>query len=193
MPGYTHLQRAQPVLFAHHLLAYHDMLERDGERFADCRRRADVLPLGAGALAGTTFPIDPVARRARAALRAGRDQQPRRRLRPRLRRRVPGGGGDHRWRTSRASPRSWCSGRRRSSASSRLPDDFATGSSIMPQKKNPDVAELVRGKTGRVYGDLVALLTDHEGRCRSRTTAICRRTSRRSSTPSTPCKARSRC
>src|SRR3954447_15031093 len=59
MPGYTHLQRAQPVLFAHHLLAYHDMLERDSERFADCRRRADVLPLGAGALAGTTFAIDP--------------------------------------------------------------------------------------------------------------------------------------
>jgi argininosuccinate lyase len=158
MPGYTHLQHAQPVLFAHHLLAYHDKLERDGERFADCRRRADVLPLGAGALAGTTFPIDPeqVARELRFA-------------------RVATNSLDA------VSERDFiveflAAGAITATHLSRLaeelvlwsssefgfvtfPDDFATGSSIMPQKKNPDVAELVRGKTGRVYGNLMAMLT----------------------------------
>lgn len=158
MPGYTHLQHAQPVLFAHHLLAYHEQLERDGERFADCRRRADVLPLGAGALAGTTFPIDPeqVARELRFAKVANNS-------------------------LDAVSERDFiveflAAGAITATHLSRLaeelvlwsssefgfvtfPDDFATGSSIMPQKKNPDVAELVRGKTGRVYGNLVAMLT----------------------------------
>ena len=158
MPGYTHLQHAQPVLFAHHLLAYHEKLERDGERFADCRRRADVLPLGAGALAGTTFPIDPeqVARELRFS-------------------RVANNSLDA------VSERDFvveflAAGAILATHLSRLaeelvlwsssefgfitfPDDFATGSSIMPQKKNPDVAELVRGKTGRVYGNLMAMLT----------------------------------
>ena len=162
MPGYTHLQRAQPILFAHHLLAYHEKLERDSERFSDCRRRADVLPLGAGALAGTTFPIDPeqVARELRFA-------------------RVSTNSIDA------VSERDFIVELLAASAilathlsrlaeeiilwsSSEfgfisLPDDFATGSSIMPQKKNPDVAELVRGKTGRVYGNLIAMLTILKG------------------------------
>jgi len=162
MPGYTHLQRAQPVLFAHHLLAYHEKLERDGERFADCRRRADVMPLGAGALAGTTFPIDPeqVARELRFA-------------------RVATNSIDA------VSERDFIAEFLAAAAIlaihlSRLaeeivlwssaefgfltfPDEFATGSSIMPQKKNPDVAELIRGKTGRVFGNLMALLTILKG------------------------------
>jgi argininosuccinate lyase len=162
MPGYTHLQRAQPVLFAHHLLAYHEKLERDGERFSDCRRRADVMPLGSGALAGTTFPIDPdqVARELRFA-------------------RVATNSIDA------VSERDFIVEFLAASAMlathlSRLaeeiilwsstefgfvsvPDEFATGSSIMPQKKNPDVAELVRGKAGRVYGNLVAMLTILKG------------------------------
>jgi argininosuccinate lyase len=162
MPGYTHLQRAQPVLFAHHLLAYHEKLERDGERLADCRRRADVMPLGAGALTGTTFPIDPehVARELRFA-------------------RVAANSIDA------VSERDFvvellaaaailaahlsCLAEEIVLWSSAefgfltLPDEFATGSSIMPQKKNPDVAELVRGKTGRVYGNLMAMLTVSKG------------------------------
>ena len=162
MPGYTHLQRAQPVLFAHHLLAYHDKLERDAERLADCRRRADVMPLGAGALAGTTFPIDPrqVAHELRFARIASnsldavseRDfviefQAAAAILMTHLSRLAE---EIVLWSSSEFDFVS-------------LPDEFATGSSIMPQKKNPDVAELVRGKTGRVYGNLVAILTVMKG------------------------------
>jgi len=162
MPGYTHLQRAQPVLLAHHLLAYVFMLERDRERYADGRRRLDVCPLGAAALAGTTVPID------RHAL-----------------------ARDLGFRT--ASPNSIDAVADRDfaleflSASAilavhlsrlaeelvlwataefgfvELPDTYATGSSIMPQKKNPDVAELVRGKAGRVIGDLMGLLAVMKG------------------------------
>ncbi len=158
MPGYTHLQHAQPVLFAHHLLAYHEKLERDGERFADCRRRADVMPLGAGALAGTTFPIDPeaVARELRFArvannsLDAVSDRD--------FIIEFLAGGAITATHLSRLAEELvlWSSSE---FGFITLPDDFATGSSIMPQKKNPDVAELVRGKTGRVYGNLMAMLT----------------------------------
>ena len=158
MPGYTHLQHAQPVLFAHHLLAYHEKLERDAERFADCRRRADVLPLGAGALAGTTFPIDPeqVARELRFARVANNslDAVSERDFVVEF----LAAGAILATHLSRLAEELvlWSSSE---FGFITLPDDFATGSSIMPQKKNPDVAELVRGKTGRVYGNLMAMLT----------------------------------
>jgi argininosuccinate lyase len=162
MPGYTHLQRAQPVLLAHHLLAYVFMLERDRERFEACRRRADVLPLGAGALAGTAFPID---REALArdlgfaavspnSLDAVSD-------RDYLIEFLAAAAitGMH---TSRlaADLTLWATAE---FGFVELSDEFATGSSMMPQKKNPDVAELIRGKSGRLYGDLVALLTTMKG------------------------------
>src|SRR4029079_4269186 len=161
-PGYTHLQHAQPVLFAHHLLAYHEKLERDGERFADCRRRADVLPLGAGALAGTTFPIDPeqVARELRFSrvatnsLDAGSERD--------FILEFLAAAAILATHLSRLAEEIvlWSSAE---FGFISLPDEFATGSSIMPQKKNPDVAELVRGKTGRVYGNLMAMLTIMKG------------------------------
>ncbi|MFT5988121.1 MAG: argininosuccinate lyase [Marinobacter psychrophilus] len=162
MPGFTHLQTAQPVTFGHHLLAWYEMLVRDGERLQDCRKRVNVMPLGAAALAGTTYPID----RAMTAKLLGFD---------------------------RASENSLDSVSDRDFAIefcsfaallmthlSRfseelvlwtcaqfdfidLPDRFCTGSSIMPQKKNPDVPELVRGKTGRVNGHLISLLTLMKG------------------------------
>jgi len=162
MPGYTHLQRAQPVLFAHHLLAYHEKLERDGERFSDCRRRADVLPLGAGALAGTTFAIDPdqVARELRFA-RVATNSIDAVSERDFIVEFLAAAAilATH---LSRLAEEIilWSSAE---FGFVSLPDDFATGSSIMPQKKNPDVAELVRGKTGRVYGNLVAMLTILKG------------------------------
>ncbi len=162
MPGYTHLQRAQPILFAHHLLAYHEKLERDSERFADCRRRADVMPLGAGALAGTTFPIDPeqVARELRFARVATNslDAVSERDFIVEL----LAASAILAIHLSRLAEEIilWSSSE---FGFVSLPDDFATGSSIMPQKKNPDVAELVRGKTGRVYGNLVAMLTIMKG------------------------------
>jgi argininosuccinate lyase len=162
MPGYTHLQPAQPVLLAHHLLAYVEMLGRDRERLRDCLERMDVLPLGSGALAGTTFPID----RALVARRLGFA-------------RVSANSMDA------VSDRDFAIEFLADAAIlgmhlSRfaedlvlwntqefgfvtLPDAFATGSSIMPQKKNPDVAELVRGKAGRLYGNLVTLLTALKG------------------------------
>ena len=121
MPGYTHLQRAQPITFAHHLLAYAHMLCRDVTRLEDCRARMNECPLGSGALAGTTYPIDRFA----TAGELGFD-------------RPMGNSLD---------------------GVIDLDDAYSTGSSIMPQKKNPDVAELVRGKTGRVYGSLMSLLT----------------------------------
>ncbi len=162
MPGYTHLQRAQPVLFAHHMLAYFHMLERDRSRFQDCYRRADILPLGSGALAGVPYPTD----REFLARELG---------------------------FSRVSPNSmdavsdrdfiveyhacaaicmmhlsrlaeelvlWSS---QEFGFIRLADDYTTGSSIMPQKRNPDFAELARGKTGRVYGNLMGILTVLKG------------------------------
>ena len=162
MPGFTHLQVAQPVTFGHHMLAYFEMFERDRERLADCRRRLNRLPLGSAALAGTTFPID----RSRVARELGFDD-------------ICANSIDavsdrdfaiefcacaaivmvHLSRLAEelviwASPRF---------GFVRLPDRFCTGSSIMPQKKNPDVPELVRGKAGRVFGHLVALLAIMKG------------------------------
>jgi len=162
MPGYTHMQRAQPVLLSHHLLAYVEMLLRDADRFSDNMKRLNRLPLGACALAGTTFPID----RDLVAKELGFDG-------------IVGNSIDA------VSDRDFAI--EFLSASSilimhlsrlaeelvlwtteefrfiELPDAFTTGSSIMPQKKNPDVAELVRGKTGRVYGNLFSLLTIMKG------------------------------
>jgi argininosuccinate lyase len=162
MPGYTHLQRAQPVLFAHHLLAYHEKLERDGERFSDCRRRADVMPLGAGALAGTTFPIDPqqVARELRFA-RVATNSIDAVSERDFIVEFLAAAAilATHLSRLAEEIVL-WSS---TEFGFVTLPDEFATGSSIMPQNKHPDVAELVRGKTGRVYGNLMAMLTILKG------------------------------
>ncbi len=162
MPGYTHLQHGQPMLFAHHLLAYVEMLERDHARFADCRRRALRSPLGAGALAGSAFPID----RAAVAKDLGFDGIVENSVdavsdRDALLEFLSGAAivMMHLSRLAEElvlwSTREW--------GFVEIGDSFATGSSIMPQKKNPDMAELVRGKTGRVYGDLVALLTTMKG------------------------------
>jgi argininosuccinate lyase len=158
MPGYTHLQHAQPVLLAHHLMAYYEMFQRDEERFADCLKRANVLPLGSAALAGTSFPINMewtakylrFPRITRNSLDAVSDRDyliefnaaaailmmHMSRLAEEL----------ILWSTSEF-------------AFIEISDAFCTGSSIMPQKKNPDVPELMRGKTGRVYGNLMSLLT----------------------------------
>jgi argininosuccinate lyase len=162
MPGYTHLQPAQPVLFAHHLLAYVEMLERDAERLSDCRRRTNVLPLGSGALAGTTFPIDRASvARALGFSRASQNSLDAVSDRDFAAELLAAGAilGMH---LSRLADEIvlWSS---QQFAFVELPDSFATGSSMMPQKKNPDVAELVRGKTGRLYGNLVALLTTLKG------------------------------
>ena len=162
MPGYTHLQRAQPVLLAHHLLAYVDMFERDCERFADCSGRLNVLPLGSGALAGTTFPID----RAYVAKLLGF---------PRVSKNSIDAVSDRDFLLEFLAAASilfvhlsrlaeelvlWSS---QEFAFIELPDGYCTGSSMMPQKKNPDVPELIRGKTGRVFGHLLALLTIMKG------------------------------
>jgi argininosuccinate lyase len=158
MPGYTHLQPAQPVLFAHHLLAYVEMLERDGDRLVDCRKRTNVLPLGCGALAGTTFPIDRafVARELEfsAVSENSLDTVSDRDFVVEF---LSAGAllGMHLSRFAEEIVL-WSS---QQFAFIELPDAFATGSSMMPQKKNPDVAELIRGKTGRLYGNLVSLLT----------------------------------
>ncbi len=158
MPGYTHLQRAQPLLFGHHLLAYYEMLARDRGRLEDCFRRVNVMPLGAGALAGTVLPID----RAFTARKLGfgalcensvdavsdRDFAVE----------FVAACAQIMMHLSRLSEELvlWSSAE---FGFITIGDAFTTGSSIMPQKKNPDVAELTRGKTGRVYGSLVALLT----------------------------------
>ena len=162
MPGYTHLQRAQPVLFSHHMLAYYEMLERDKGRLEDCLKRLNVLPLGAGALAGTTFPID----REAVARELGFEGVTRNSI---------DSVSDRDFSIEFLSASSiimmhlsrfaeelilWSSSE---FDFIELPDSFCTGSSIMPQKKNPDVPELVRGKTGRVYGDLISLLTTMKG------------------------------
>ncbi|MCL5057091.1 MAG: argininosuccinate lyase [Actinobacteria bacterium] len=162
MPGYTHLQRAQPVTLAHHLMAYVQMFGRDRERLLDGRRRVNVMPLGAGALAGTTFPLDPgfVAQRlgfggvAQNSLDAVSDR-------------------DFAVEFTAAASlimvhlSRFCEEIILWSSSEfsfiELDDEFSTGSSMMPQKKNPDVAELIRGKAGRVFGDLTTLLTMLKG------------------------------
>lgn len=162
MPGYTHLQRAQPVLFSHHLLAHFDMFERDRARFADSLKRINVLPLGSGALAGTTFAID---RRYVAKLLNF----------PRISQNSIDAVSDRDFLLEFLSSSAilfvhlsrlaeelvlWSS---QEFAFIELPDGYCTGSSMMPQKKNPDVPELIRGKTGRVFGHLQALLTIMKG------------------------------
>jgi len=162
MPGYTHLQRAQPVLFGHHLLAYYEMFDRDRDRLEDCFRRVNVMPLGAGALAGTVLPID----RALVARLLGF---------PSLCENSIDAVSDRDFaieftsvcaqimmHLSRLSEELviWSTAE---FGFITIADAFTTGSSIMPQKKNPDVPELTRGKTGRVYGSLVSLLTIMKG------------------------------
>jgi argininosuccinate lyase len=162
MPGLTHLQVAQPVTFGHHLLAYYEMLKRDRERMADCRRRVNWLPLGAAALAGTTYPID----RERVARELGFDGICANSLDAVSDRdfaiEFAACGALVMVHLSRFCEELvlWMNPR---FGFVQLPDAFCTGSSIMPQKKNPDVPELARGKSGRVIGDLVALLTLMKG------------------------------
>jgi argininosuccinate lyase len=158
MPGFTHLQTAQPVTFGHHLLAWFEMLQRDYSRLMDCRKRMNYLPLGAAALAGTTYPID----RAYTAQLLGFDAPTENSLDSVSDRdfaiEFAAFASILMMHLSRASEELvlWTSSQ---FSFIDLPDRFCTGSSIMPQKKNPDVPELVRGKTGRVYGHLTALLT----------------------------------
>ncbi|MGE0558669.1 MAG: argininosuccinate lyase [Burkholderiales bacterium] len=162
MPGFTHLQVAQPVSFAHHLLAYVEMLARDAQRFADCRKRVNRLPLGAAALAGTSFPID----RLMVAKELGFDGVCENSLDAVSDRdfaiEFVAAGALTMTHLSRFSEELilWMNPR---FGFIDIADRYCTGSSIMPQKKNPDVAELVRGKTGRVNGNLVALLTLMKG------------------------------
>lgn len=162
MPGFTHLQVAQPVTFGHHMLAYFEMLQRDRARFGDCRRRVNQLPLGAAALAGTTFPIDRqfVARElgfegiCQNSLDAVSDRD--------FAIEFSAAAALVMTHISRLSEELifWMNPR---VGFIDLPDRFCTGSSIMPQKKNPDVPELARGKTGRVFGHLIGLLTLMKG------------------------------
>ncbi|ROH86870.1 argininosuccinate lyase [Pseudomethylobacillus aquaticus] len=162
MPGFTHLQVAQPVTFGHHLLAYFEMLQRDAERFVDARKRINRLPLGAAALAGTSYPID----REQVARTLGFDGVCRNSLDAVSDRdfaiEFTAAAALLMTHLSRFSEELilWSSPR---FAFVDIADRFCTGSSIMPQKKNPDVPELVRGKTGRVNGHLVALLTLMKG------------------------------
>lgn len=162
MPGYTHLQQAQPVLFAHHLLAYFEMLERDVMRFSDCLKRADVLPLGSGALAGVTYPVDReflakelgFSKISRNSIDAVSDRD--------FVIEYEAAAAITMMHLSRLAEEIvlWSS---QEFGFVEIDEAYATGSSIMPQKKNPDVAELARGKTGRVYGDLIAILTVMKG------------------------------
>jgi argininosuccinate lyase len=162
IPGYTHLQVAQPVLLAHHLLAYFEMLQRDYERFSNCLKRVDVMPLGSGALAGVTYKID----REFVAKELGFSQVSRNSLDAVSDRdfiiEYEAAAGITMMHLSRLAEEIvlWSSAE---FSFIELDDAYATGSSIMPQKKNPDVAELARGKTGRVYGNLMALLTTMKG------------------------------
>ncbi|WP_442769938.1 argininosuccinate lyase, partial [Zoogloea ramigera] len=162
LPGFTHLQVAQPVTFGHHLMAYFEMTRRDAERFADCRKRVNRLPLGAAALAGTTFPID----REFVAAELGFDEVCFNSLDAVSDRDFAiefcAASSLLMTHLSRLSEELilWMSPR---VGFIDLADRFCTGSSIMPQKKNPDVPELVRGKTGRVNGSLIALLTLMKG------------------------------
>jgi argininosuccinate lyase len=158
MPGFTHLQTAQPVTFGHHLLAWNEMLERDFARLQDCRKRVNVLPLGAAALAGTTYPID----RVYTAELLGFDAPTENSLDSVSDRdfaiEFNADAAIIMMHLSRFSEELvlWASAQFNFIE---LPDRFCTGSSIMPQKKNPDVPELVRGKSGRVFGHLISLLT----------------------------------
>ena len=158
MPGFTHLQTAQPVTFGHHLMAWFEMLQRDFGRFQDCRSRLNVSPLGAAALAGTTFPIN----RAMTAELLGFDKPSENSLDSVSDRdfaiEMTAAASILMTHLSRFSEELvlWTSAQFNFID---LPDRFCTGSSIMPQKKNPDVPELVRGKTGRVNGNLISLLT----------------------------------
>lgn len=162
LPGFTHLQHAQVVVFAHHLLAYVEMLDRDAERLADCRKRLNVCPLGSGALAGSTLPINRemvaeelnFSRCTRNSMDAVADRDFAIELVSAL--------AIFAMHTSRLSEDLilWCS---QEFNFVELDDAFCTGSSLMPQKKNPDVCELTRGKTARVYGALTALLTMCKG------------------------------
>lgn len=158
MPGFTHLQSAQPVTFGHHLLAWAEMLLRDRDRLQDCRRRLNVLPLGAAALAGTSYPID----REYVAEQLGFDGVTQNSLDSVSDRdfviELAAACSLIMMHLSRFSEELiiWMS---QASGFIDIGDAWCTGSSIMPQKKNPDIPELVRGKTGRVYGDLMALLT----------------------------------
>jgi argininosuccinate lyase len=158
LPGYTHMQRAQPVLLSHHLMAYYEMFTRDAERFADALKRINVLPLGAAALAGTPHPID------RAYVAELLDF-------PAVSANSMDTVADRDFAVEFMAAASLCMVHFSRLSEElilwstsefgfvEISDAFTTGSSIMPQKKNPDVCELVRGKTGRVVGDLVALLT----------------------------------
>jgi len=162
MPGYTHLQIAQPVLYAHHMLAYYHMFRRDAERFQDALRRVNVSPLGSCALAGTSLPID----RELTARLLGFEEVSRNSMDAVSDRdfvaEVVFDCALVMMHLSRLSEEIvlWST---EEFGFVELPDAFCTGSSIMPQKKNPDVSELTRGKTGRVYGDLVAILTVMKG------------------------------
>ena len=162
MPGYTHLQKAQPVTFAHHLMAYFEMFKRDLSRLRDCRKRTNVMPLGSGALAGTTYSLD----REFVASELGFDAVTMNSL---------DGVSDRDFVIELANCLAlvmmhlsrfceelilWSSNE---FSFVEMDDAFSTGSSIMPQKKNPDVAELIRGKAGRVYGHLMGLLTTMKG------------------------------
>ena len=158
LPGFTHLQVAQPITFGHHMLAWFEMLQRDWERLQDCRKRINIMPLGAAALAGTTYPID----RNYTAQLLGFDRPARNSLDAVSDRdfaiEFNAAAALIMMHLSRFSEELiiWTSAQ---FDFIRLPDRFCTGSSIMPQKKNPDVPELVRGKSGRVFGHLFALLT----------------------------------
>jgi argininosuccinate lyase len=164
IPGYTHLQRGQPVYFAHHLLAYVEMFDRDRDRLKDCQQRVNVCPLGSGALAGSTLPIDRafVARELGFVDSAGR---------PRLTRNSMDGVSDRDFMIEFSAVAALTAVHLSRLAEDvilwattefhfiRIADAYTTGSSLMPQKKNPDIAELTRGKSGRVIGNLMSLLT----------------------------------
>jgi argininosuccinate lyase len=158
LPGFTHLQTAQPVSFGHHMMAWFEMLQRDRERLTDCHKRVNVMPLGAAALAGTTYPIDRhltaellgFSRPAENSLDAVSDRD--------FAIEFSAAASILMMHLSRFSEELiiWSSAQ---FGFIELSDSFCTGSSIMPQKKNPDVPELIRGKTGRIFGHLIALLT----------------------------------
>ncbi len=162
MPGYTHLQPAQPVLFSHYMLAYWEMFERDRERLTDCSKRVNTMPLGSGAIAGTSFPLDreyvsrllDFGRISRNSMDAVSDRD--------FVIEFLSASAVLGMHLSRLSEDMiiWSSQEFRFIE---LPDAFCTGSSMMPQKKNPDILELMRGKTGRLYGNLISLLTTMKG------------------------------
>lgn len=162
MPGYTHLQQAQPILFSHYLLAYYEMFKRDRDRLLDCYKRTNIMPLGSGALAGTTFSID----RGYTAKFLGFDDVTKNSLDAVSDRdfiiEFLSAASIIIMHLSRMSEELiiWSSSE---FGFIELPDAFCTGSSMMPQKKNPDVPELVRGKTGRIYSHLISLLTTMKG------------------------------